>query len=576
MAEHESGLAPLADPTFRALLDGIDDGVFVLSSVRDEAGGIRDFRYDLVNRAGLRLLGRPEDEVVGQDVVALFPSHADLGIDDRYRDVVATGRPTVFEIPWFEDNGVRGSFLVAASKYRDGVVLTVTDITDRKRAEAELLHSSMHDPLTGLPNRALLMDRIGQDLLRSKRSGHSVAVLFIDLDNFKSVNDTLGHATGDALLVAVGHRLREVLREADSIARLGGDEFVVLCPDISTEEQAALIARRLVSALAGGIAVDGESLTAGASIGVAVSTPDSTADDLLRDADSAMYEAKRAGGGQWSLANDELHRAAVGLLRRERELRHAIEAEQFQLHFQPILAVESERIVAVEALIRWDHPQAGRILPHEFITTTERRGLMTQMGAWIMNQACLLASRWPVAADPNHPSICVNLSARQIGVGTLPVVVAQALDDHGIRADRLVVEISEPDLVGAAPDTVAELRELARMGVRLSVDDFGTGHSGFNYLRLLPVSQIKIDQSLIAGLGADATDTAITGSLVAMGAGLGLEVVAEGVERPEQLHLLRSMGCPLAQGWLWQAATTADTIDRLLRRDAPLERTMDE
>lgn len=431
----------------------------------------------------------------------------------------------------------------------------------------------MYDSLTGLPTRALLMDRISQDLLRSKRSGRSVVVLMVDLDNFAAVNDDLGHDVGDALLTAVGQRLREVLREADTIARLGADEFVALCPEVGTEEQAGMIARRLATALARDFDLLGATVNPGASIGVTLSTPNSTPDDLLRDAGSALSQAKRSGGGQWALSTDDMHKVAVGIMRREDELRNAIGADQFELHFQPIVDLTSERIVAVEALIRWEHPEAGRILPDEFIAATERRGLMTQMGAWVVDRACRVAASWPVGGRWPEPRIAVNISVRQLGVGTLPDLVKQALHEHGTRPDRLVVEISEPDLISADPDIVSELVELADLGIRIAVDDFGTGHSGFSYLRPLPVSQIKIDRSLIAGLGTDSTDTAITSSLVAVGAGLDLEVVAEGVERPEQLELLRTMGCPFAQGWLWQAATTADAIERLLLRDEPLTRT---
>jgi diguanylate cyclase (GGDEF)-like protein/PAS domain S-box-containing protein len=443
-------------------------------------------------------------------------------------------------------------------------VSQVEDITARKQAEAKLTHQALHDALTGLPNRLLLRDHLAHALAQSQRTGDRVAVLFLDLDDFKAVNDSLGHSAADDVLIEVARRLSGTLRESDTAARLGGDEFVLLCENLAEPEEVRPVADRVLKALEEEMQVGGHTVDITASIGVAVSGPGVSADDLLRDADAAMYRAKRRGKSRWELADAELQAAAVRLIEVESGLHRALLNNEFVLHYQPTIELRTGRLVGVEALLRWQHPQRGLLLPEDFLDIAEDRHLIVPIGAWVLAQACAQAATWQIGFGDRAPVVAVNISSRQVGRKDLTARVRSVLQASGLTADKLCLEITERQAIDLAGSGSADLHALAEMGVTLAVDDFGTGYAGFTYLRHLPVHVLKIDQSFVAGLGRDQTDTAITRSVVALGQTLGMTVIAEGVETVEQLDILREMDCTQGQGWLWQRAVPPENIDPLI------------
>lgn len=444
-------------------------------------------------------------------------------------------------------------------------VTQIEDITSRKEAEARLTHQALHDSLTGLANRLLLHDHLTLALARAQRTRTRVGVFFLDLDDFKTINDSLGHRAGDELLVEVGRRLAGASRGSDLVARLGGDEFVLVCEDLASPQDAPEVARRLLSGLEAQFRVRGHDLAVSASVGVALSGPGSRADDLLRDADVAMYRAKNRGKARWEIGGEGMHVTAARLLEVESGLRAALAKAELELHYQPVIELASGKVVAVEALLRWRHPQRGLLLPKEFLDVAEERRLIVPIGAWALEQACAQALDWQDKFGERAPTVAVNISSRQIGDLALVTQIHDVIKASKLDPDKLCLEITERQVIDVARSGAAELLSLAGLGVQLAVDDFGTGYAGFEYLRQLPVNVLKIDQSFVAGLGQDRTDTAITRSVIALGRSLDLTVIAEGVEKQSQRDLLKEYGCPLGQGWLWRPAVPAQEIDALLQ-----------
>jgi diguanylate cyclase (GGDEF)-like protein len=444
---------------------------------------------------------------------------------------------------------------------------------ERKRAQAAeraLIHQAFHDTLTGLPNRALLDDRLGQALARRERRPLEIAVLFLDIDRLKWVNDSLGHAAGDQLLVTAAHRLKAVLRPGDTVARFGGDEFVVLCDDVGGECEALLVAERLREALAAPFQLRDREIGLTASIGIALassSTHDSP-DALLRDADAAMYRAKERGRDRVELFDDQMRSRALVRLETESMLRRAIDREELRVHYQPVIDLHTERIIGVEALARWQHPERGEVGPSEFITVAEETGLIVNLGAFVLRQACIQVARWNSRAPDRPPlTVSVNLSAHQLRSRGLREMVAEALDRSGLPPPLLCLEITETALVEDADSTRTALDALKDLGITLAVDDFGTGYSSLLYLRRFPIGVLKIDRSFVIGLGTSAEDTAIVCGVIGLARALGLLAVAEGVETPEQAARLRELGCPLAQGYHWSMPLTARQMGRRLKTE---------
>jgi diguanylate cyclase (GGDEF)-like protein/PAS domain S-box-containing protein len=440
-------------------------------------------------------------------------------------------------------------------------VTHVLDITARKRAESALSWQANHDSLTGLPNRALFEERLrgAIDRRRSDRGAGHVAVLFVDLDDFKVVNDSLGHEAGDRLLTVVAERLRNVVRPQDVIARFGGDEFTVLLADVADEDEARRVADRLAHALRAPIVLDGERRYVTASIGLSMGESDDS-QALLRDADAAMYRAKESGKARTSVFDAPMRQAAVERLELETSLRGAVSRDELRLVFQPVVALPDGRVDACEALLRWDHPTLGRITPDRFIGLAEQTGLIVPIGAWVVREACRVAAGWP-----DHIGVSVNVSPRQLGTTDLPDIVRVALHNSGLAPDRLCLEITETALLTEGEAIGGTLNALKGLGVRLAIDDFGVGHASLMQLRrLLPVDTLKIDKSFVDGIASDAEDSAIVAGVVKLAHSLGLAAVAEGVEHADQADILARMGCQSAQGFLFARPQEPAALAELL------------
>jgi diguanylate cyclase (GGDEF)-like protein len=437
------------------------------------------------------------------------------------------------------------------------------DITDRKRAEAHIQYIAHHDMLTGLPNRSLLLERLEGALALAKRRARGVAILFLDLDHFKTVNDSLGHAAGDALLKEIAVRIRHMLRETDVVARLGGDEFLVVLPDLEAPEHAAHVAAKLLSTVGAPAVLDGRTVYVSPSIGISVYPRDGvSADDLMRHADAAMYSAKENGRGNYQFFTPGLAVAASEALAKEARLREALRHGQFELHYQAQMSVEAQgmaaRMTGCEALIRWRHPEHGLLGPNEFIAFAESRGLIMQIGSWVLAEACRQNRAWQVAGAPLLP-VAVNVSAIQFRRGNLVAEVARVLEETGLPGHCLELELTESVLMDEASAS-ATLEGLRALGVQLAIDDFGTGYSSMSYLKRYPIDKLKIDQSFVTDLLSDPDDVAISRAIISLGRALNLTVLAEGVEEQAQLDLLREFGCHQYQGFLESVALPADAF----------------
>jgi diguanylate cyclase (GGDEF)-like protein/PAS domain S-box-containing protein len=425
------------------------------------------------------------------------------------------------------------------------------DISERKAFEYQLAHQATHDPLTGLPNRVLLLDKLSASLDRCRRHQKAMAVLFLDLDHFKVVNDSLGHGLGDRLLVAIAERLKVALRPGDTIARFGGDEFVLLCEELDGAPDASAIARRVDQALSTPFEIDDAEIYVGVSVGIAFSDRDSTdPETLIRDADAAMYRAKEKGRARYEIFDSAMRAHAVDRLDIENALRRALERRQLRVHYQPIIDLGTGYISGVEALVRWEHPERGLLLPADFIGIAEETGLIVPIGGWVLSQACRQLQRW--AAEVPETSdlvVTVNLSGRQLGHPRLVAEVETVLHETAIDPARLDLEITESVLMDDVEMSADTLQRLKALGVRLVVDDFGTGYSSLSYLRQFPVDGMKVDRSFVDGLGTDPGDSAIVAAIVNLAHTLGLRAIAEGAETAEQLTELRQLGCDSAQGF---------------------------
>jgi diguanylate cyclase (GGDEF)-like protein len=422
---------------------------------------------------------------------------------------------------------------------------------DRAEHTKQLGYLALHDTLTGLPNRALALDRLERAVARLTDGDSMVAVLFVDLDRFKLVNDGLGHETGDELLVAVSRRLNATVRRQDTVARFGGDEFIVLCEDLTDEQQAEELAERTAQAFAEPFVLDRAEVAVSASIGIAVTRRSSDrASSLLRDADAAMYRAKRRGGARHELFDEAMHTQAVSRLLTERALRKAVERDELRVLFQPQFDLATSERVAAEALLRWEHPVRGLVPPLDFVQVAEETGIIVPIGQWVLERACELARSSRTDGPSGGPlSASTNLSGRQLMRPDFPGVVARAVRDYGIDPETLCLEVAEVMLLDDLDTTSEALRALKDLGVRLAIDDFGTGGSSLTYLRRFPFDELKIDRNFIVGLGQSAADDAIVAATIDMAHALGMVVAAEGVETEAQRVRLHELGCDRAQGY---------------------------
>lgn len=450
------------------------------------------------------------------------------------------------------------------SKY---FIAVVEDITERKQAEETIRYMAYYDPLTDLPNRTLLNDRLTLALANARRSGDTVAMLFLDLDNFKTINDTLGHIVGDQLLQAVAERLRGCLREGDTIARLGGDEFTLLLPRISHVEDAAKTAQKVIDALKEPFDFNGRELHVTTSIGIAL-YPNDGEDvlTLLKNADTALYRAKEQGRNNYQLYAPAMNSSALERLYLESSMRKALERGEFALHYQPQVNLNTGKIVGMEALVRWQHPEFGLILPAEFIPIAEETGLILPIGEWVLNTACKRGRAWQDAGYQDI-RVAVNLSARQFQQRDLIGVVKQALDESGLDPNYLELEITESAIMKDADAAVSILHKLKEIGIKVAIDDFGTGYSSLSYLKRFPIDILKIDQSFVRDITIDPDDAAIAKAIITLAHSLGLTALAEGVENVEQVEFLRSLKCDGVQGYLFSCPVPAEEATELLFED---------
>jgi diguanylate cyclase (GGDEF)-like protein/PAS domain S-box-containing protein len=460
-----------------------------------------------------------------------------------------------------------------------------SDITQRKAAEYRLQHDAFHDSLTGLPNRALLLDRLGQAIARAKRRPDSrFGVLFLDIDGFKHVNDSLGHQTGDQLLIAISRRLEGCIREADTVARVGGDEFIGLIDDVETTDVILSLVERILESLRTPFPLDGYEVVLSASIGVALGgTTDHTAEELVRNADIAMYRAKSAGKAGFVVFDEAMHAIAISRLRMESDLRQATKHGQFRLHFQPIVSLRTGQVRSFEALLRWNHPDRGLICPDDFIALAEETKLILPIGLWVIRTAAGQLRKWQREFEMNPPlSISVNLSCRQFLQPDLVEQVQRALLDTGLDPRCLNMEITESAIMEQLGSASSALSKLKSLGIKLAMDDFGKGYSSLSYLHQFPFDTLKIDRSFIASIGHSGENSEIVRAIISLGKGLGLDVVAEGVETQRQLFQLKELGCQFGQGFSFARPLSAEAADALLRdppqwfdssiRDVPVTR----
>ncbi|HYC88437.1 MAG TPA: EAL domain-containing protein [Thermoanaerobaculia bacterium] len=523
----------------RDIIDNAGDGIAVYD--RELRCVLwNDFMEDLTDLEAVNVIGRPAaelfpaehqvEELIRRALAGETVSSPDLQFDRRW--VSAIYRPYVDE-----------------SGQPAGVIALARDITDRKAVEQQIEYQAYHDSLTGLANRRLFQEHLSLALALAQRREKQVAVLFLDLDHFKVINDSLGHTIGDALLQQVARRLRNAVRDGDTVARVGGDEFTIVLQELLHAQDAAVVAQKVLRTIAAPMEIAGHKLYVTASIGITLFPADGEdAETLLKNADAAMYRAKSEGRNTYQMSTRELSRATHQRMTVESGLHLALEAGEFALLYQPQIDVESMEVVGMEALLRWRHPDRGVILPEEFIHVAEERGLILPIGDWVLRQACLDARRFHDRGLP-HFRVAVNLSARQFRDPSLGSTVESALRDSGIPPATLELEITESMAMENVQLTMATLEQFRQAGVTIAIDDFGTGHSSLSYLKRFPVDALKIDRSFVTDLPDKFEDAAIVSSVIQLANGLGMRVIAEGVETSEQLEFLKEAGCREVQGF---------------------------
>jgi len=545
---------------FRSLVQHGYDCVAVL-------GPDRHLTY--VSPAVTNVLGYDPTDLAGRETGALAHPDDEVMLHSHFEAVVATpGAHAPIELRARHADGSWRWLELAFTNQLDnpvvnGVVVNFREITERKRIEGELAHQALHDSLTGLPNRVLLVDRIGQALARAARGSARAGVLFLDLDRFKLVNDTRGHAAGDEVLVAAARRLRESARGSDTVARFGGDEFVVLYDDVTDAADLLARARALCTAMAVPFRLRNSDTYISVSIGAALGTRGESPDAILRDADAAMYHAKERGGGTVALVNEDIRRRAHARFETERSLHGALRRDEFALVYQPVVALDTRDVVGVEALLRWDHPSRGRLAPGDFIDLAEETGQILAIGTQTLERACEQLVAWRAHPPLADLGVSVNVSALQLRDAELPEHVSRALERVSLPASALTLEITESFVIEDSQGSIETLAALKALGVQLVVDDFGTGYSSLGYLHRMPLDGLKVDRTFLREIAKGGRDVAIVAAIFAMAGALGLTVVAEGVETEAQHDQLLELGCRYAQGFLYARPLLPDAIPAL-------------
>jgi diguanylate cyclase (GGDEF)-like protein/PAS domain S-box-containing protein len=557
--------SPIA-PEFRRLVEQAVVGMYVL----------QDGRYRYANPRLAATLGYTQSEILAIDSIATLVALDDHAlVFSRVRQTLEgneDGAPYTFHAIHKSGRPVEVEVLEAAIELdgQPAIVGTMTDVTERRRIEAQIVAQAYNDPLTKLPNRARLLDRLDVDLAQARRHDRKLAVVYIDIDFFKYVNDSWGHSIGDSLLQSLALRLKRSVREADTVARMGGDEFVILVPELRQSEDLASIAAKLLGLVGRPFSLSGRTIQVAASIGIASYPEDGIdAESLLRNADAAMYRAKELGRNNFQLCTRELTQRAAEHLELQKGLRLALENEEFVLHFQPITSIVTGRTVGLEALVRWQHPQKGMVGPNVFIPVAEETGLILPLGDWVLRSACTALHRWH-DEWVRDLRVSVNFSARQFRERNLASLVERALVESGLEPRHLEVEITESIAMEGAEIVVANLNVLRNMGVGIAIDDFGTGYSSMSYLKRYPVTSLKIDRSFVTDLPVNPADAGIVRAIIEMARGSRLNVIAEGVETKDQFQLLQEYGCSEMQGYWISRPQPAAGIDDHLKAEVEL------
>ncbi|MBE0596199.1 MAG: EAL domain-containing protein [Desulfuromonadales bacterium] len=532
----------------------------------------RDARITFCNDYLLRLTGWRREEVLGANWFELFVAPEDVHLRDTFAQVLEN-----LPSAWHHENEIltrsgerrlirwNNSVLCSATGEVIGAASIGEDISERKRYEEHLQHLATHDELTGLANRTLLLDRLGQSLHYAHRSGRLVAVLLLDLDRFQVINDSLGHEFGDRVLCAVAQRLQQNVREADTVARVGGDEFVIVLAEVAEPADVGVVAAKILGNLARPLSIGGREITVTASLGISLSPRDSdNGATLVRYADLAMYRAKRNDRSHFAFYAPEMNQRLLETLELESALRQALEREEFCLHYQPKVDLASGRIIGCEALLRWRHPQRGLVSPGDFIPLAEETGLIVPLGRWVLKEACRQAKAWQDEGLPEL-TVAVNLSARQFRKGELPQLIAELLHEIGLEPRLLELELTESMVMDDPAGAERTLHTLKELGVGLSLDDFGTGYSSLNCLRRFPVDSLKIDRSFIRDVATDPSGASVVTTIIDIAHNLSLTAVAEGVETQEQLSFLSRSGCDMYQGFLLSKPLPPEGFTKLLK-----------
>ena len=560
------GQVPAASDV-RVVLDALPQPAFIVSIGTDEV-----FRFVHTSAGYRALFGLDLQSDLGDDLRAVLPTDVLVPHIAAFARASENGESVSFEVSL--ENGRRTLNVDVVQMPEDWadepcLLGVVHDVSEHKRIEALLAHRVRHDPLTELPNRVMLLEQLTDALARSesRMTPRRVGLVLLDLDHFKIVNDSLGIPAGDELFAVVVQRVERVLRAGDTVARLGGDELAIVCNDARGERDAVSVAERVRSVLAEPVMLESGEVFVTASIGVVLSNgAHDTPERLLRDANIAMFAAKKLGRGRIEIFHESMREVAIERLELEGALRRGLVHDEFRVYYQPVIRFDCSEVIGFEALVRWEHPERGLLSPDDFLGVAEETGLIVPIGAWVLREACDQAAHWAAESNYDIPLVVsVNVSARQLSDGELVSTVRAALADSGLDPNLLMLEITETTLMADRDHAIAVLREITDLGVRIGIDDFGTGQSSLAYLRALPVHSLKIDGTFVDGLGRDAEGAAIVSAVVHLGHALGLSVTAEGVETAAQLEELRALGCDLGQGFYFAYPQPGPIVQALVR-----------
>jgi diguanylate cyclase (GGDEF)-like protein/PAS domain S-box-containing protein len=556
-----------SEERFASILNSLDDVVWSISVDNDLILYLNPAAAEVYGRPVSAFFDNPQlwlEIIYPEDlprVQSLFQAILEQdGMDTEYRITRPDG-----EMRWVRD---RAHVIYDANGIAIRIDSIVYDITERKRAEEQLVHDALHDSLTGLPNRTLFMDRVEIALCHAKRrTDYSFAVLFIDLDRFKIINDSLGHLVGDKLLIAIADLLKSCLRDTDSVARLGGDEFTILLDDIKDVSDATMIAARIQAKMGAPFTLDEHSVFTSASIGIALNfaAKYDNGTDLLRDADIAMYRAKGNGKSRFEVFEHKMYAQTLKLSQLENDLRQAIERQEFVLHYQPIVELTTGKLTGVEALLRWQHPERGLVAPMEFIPVAEDTGLIVPIGEWVLLDACRQMSTWrsQFSLSENF-KVSVNITSKQLRCENLLEVIDQILSEAGLDGSNLRLEITESMLMDGTAAAITRLEQIRERKIHLSIDDFGTGYSSLSYLHRFPINTLKIDRSFVSSMNSDTENIEIVSTIITLAHSLDMDAIAEGIETIEQCDRLKALGCELGQGYLFDKPLERQAVESLL------------